>query len=43
MERLTDINADGNHFYPKCFEKCDGLGQVENAITVRLQQVFVRS
>lgn len=29
MERLTDRNADGNYFYPKCFEKCDGLGQVE--------------
>ena len=26
MERLTDRNADGNYFYPKCFEKCDGLG-----------------
>ena len=26
MERLTDKNADGNYFYPKCFEKCDGLG-----------------
>ena len=25
MERLTDKNADGNYFYPKCFEKCDGL------------------
>lgn len=25
MERLTDRNADGNYFYPKCFEKCDGL------------------
>ena len=23
---LTDKNADGNYFYPKCFEKCDGLG-----------------
>ena len=26
MERLTDRNADGDYFYPKCFEKCDGLG-----------------
>lgn len=26
MERLTDKNAYGNYFYPKCFEKCDGLG-----------------
>lgn len=26
MERLTDRNADGNYFYPKCFEKCGGLG-----------------
>ena len=26
MERLTYKNADGNYFYPKCFEKCDGLG-----------------
>ena len=26
MERLTDRNADGNYFYTKCFEKCDGLG-----------------
>ena len=25
MERLTDRNADGNYFYPKCFEKCDGF------------------
>ena len=25
MQRLTDRNADGNYFYPKCFEKCDGL------------------
>ena len=25
MERLTDKNAVGNYFYPKCFEKCDGL------------------
>lgn len=25
MERLTDKNADGNYFYPKCFEKCDGF------------------
>lgn len=27
MERLTDKNDDGNYFYPKCFEKCDGLGE----------------
>lgn len=26
MERLTDRNAAGNCFYPKCFEKCDGFG-----------------
>ena len=26
MERLTDRNAVGYYFYPKCFEKCDGLG-----------------
>lgn len=26
MERLTDKNDDENHFYPKCFEKCGGLG-----------------
>ena len=26
MERLTEKNAAGNYFYPKCFEKCDGLG-----------------
>ena len=26
MERLTDKNTVGNHFYPKCFEKCNGLG-----------------
>ena len=26
MERLTDRNADGNYFYTKCFENCDGLG-----------------
>lgn len=26
MERLTDKNDDGNHFYPKRFEKCGGLG-----------------
>ena len=25
MERLTDKNAVGNYFYPKCFEKCDGF------------------
>lgn len=26
MERLTERNDIGNYFYPKCFEKCDGLG-----------------
>ena len=26
MERLTDKNIVGMYFYPKCFEKCDGLG-----------------
>ena len=26
MERLTDKNAVGTYFYPKCYEKCDGLG-----------------
>ena len=26
MDRLTDRNADGNYFYTKCFENCDGLG-----------------
>ena len=26
MEKLTDKNTVGNYFYPKCFEKCDGLG-----------------
>ena len=26
MERLTDKNDIGSYFYPKCFEKCDGLG-----------------
>lgn len=26
MGRLTDKNTVGNYFYPKCFEKCDGLG-----------------
>ena len=37
MERLTDKNIVGMYFYPKCFEKCDGLGgQVANVITVRL-------
>ena len=25
MERLTDKNDVGYYFYPKCFEKCDGL------------------
>ena len=26
MERLTYKNDVGSYFYPKCFEKCDGLG-----------------
>ncbi len=26
MERLTDKNDVGNYYYPKCFEKCGGLG-----------------
>lgn len=26
MERLTEKNAVGSYFYPKCFEKCEGLG-----------------
>ena len=26
MERLTDSNAAGNFFYPKCLKKCDGFG-----------------
>ena len=26
MERLTDKNDVGSYFYPKCFEKCGGLG-----------------
>lgn len=26
MERLTEKNAVGSYFYPKCFEKCDGFG-----------------
>lgn len=26
MERLTKKNGDGDYYYPKCFEKCDGLG-----------------
>lgn len=26
MERLTDKNDVGSCFYPKCFERCDGLG-----------------
>lgn len=27
MERLTEKNDVGSYFYPKCFEKCDGLGE----------------
>lgn len=26
MERLTERNDIENYFYPKCFEKCNGLG-----------------
>lgn len=26
MERLTKKNDSGSHYYPKCFEKCNGLG-----------------
>lgn len=26
MERLTDKNDVGSYYYPKCFEKCGGLG-----------------
>ena len=26
MERLTDKKDVGSYFYPKCFEKCGGLG-----------------
>lgn len=26
MERLTKKNGNGDYYYPKCFEKCDGLG-----------------
>lgn len=27
MERLTKINEHGTaHFYPQCFEKCEGIG-----------------
>lgn len=26
MERLTKNNGNGDYYYPKCFEKCDGLG-----------------
>lgn len=30
MERLTKRNeADTAYYYPKCFEKCDGLGVTE--------------
>lgn len=43
MERLTKKNDSGGHYYPKCFEKCNGLGRVASAITVKLQQVLVRS
>lgn len=26
MERLTKKNGSGSYYYPKCFEKCNGLG-----------------
>lgn len=26
MKRLTEKDVSGKYFYPKCFEKCDGLG-----------------
>ena len=26
MDRLTKKNDNGGYYYPKCFEKCDGLG-----------------
>lgn len=26
MERLTKKNDSGGYYYPKCFEKCNGLG-----------------
>lgn len=26
MERLTKKNDGGGYYYPKCFEKCNGLG-----------------
>ena len=26
MERLTEKNDVGSYYFPKCFEKCDGLG-----------------
>ncbi len=26
MKRLTKNNGNGDYYYPKCFEKCDGLG-----------------
>lgn len=26
MSRLTEKDVSGKYFYPKCFEKCDGLG-----------------
>ena len=27
MDRLTKKNDSGGYYYPKCFEKCDGLGE----------------
>ena len=40
MERLTEKNDVGSHYFPKCFEKCGGLGasgkcdNCENTISV---------
>lgn len=37
MERLTDKNAVGNYFYPKCFEKCVFMvGMIMIAVNVNL-------
>ena len=27
MDRLTKKNDSGGYYYPKCFEKCNGLGE----------------
>lgn len=40
MERLTEKNDGGSHYFPKCFEKCGGLGasdkcnNCENTISI---------